>query len=335
VNQFQNILEAVGNTPLVKLNRISQHVASPIYVKPEFLNPGGSIKDRPALQMIEGAERAGLLKPGATIVEATAGNTGVGLAIAAAIKGYRLVVVMPDKMSQEKMALLRAYGAEIVVTRTDVAPDSPDSYNGVAERLARQIPGAFRPNQFANPLNAQAHYRTTGPEIWETSEGKVEALVAGIGTGGTISGVAKYLKEQKPEIVVVAADPEGSILSGGQPGSWKVEGIGEDYFPETFEPELVDKFIRISDRDSFQMARRLAREEGILAGGSSGTAVAAALRYAEGLREPKYIAVILPDTGRNYLSKIFSEQWLRDNDLWVEENAPSSYDLEDLYGHAV
>jgi len=335
VNQFQNILEAVGRTPLVRLNRISKHVESPVYVKPEFLNPGGSIKDRPALEMIEGAERAGLLKPGATLVEASAGNTGVGLAIAAAIKGYRLVVVMPDKMSQEKMALLRAFGAEIVVTRTDVAPDAPDSYNGVADRLAREIPGAFRPNQFDNPLNAQAHYRTTGPEIWEASEGKVQAIVAGIGTGGTISGVARYLKEQNPEIVVVGADPEGSILSGGQPGTWKVEGIGEDFFPKTYEPGLVDRMVRVSDRDSFWMARRLAREEGILAGGSSGTAVAAALRYAEGLKDPKYIAVILPDTGRNYLSKVFSEQWLRENDLWVEENKPASYDLEELYGHAV
>ena len=335
MNQFQNILEAVGRTPLVKLNRITKHVESPIYVKPEFLNPGGSIKDRPALQMIEGAERAGLLKPGATLVEATAGNTGVGLAIAAAIKGYRLVVVMPDKMSQEKIALLRAYGAEIVMTPTNVAPDSPESYNGVADRLSREIPGAFRPNQFANPLNALSHYRTTGPEIWEASEGKVQAIVAGIGTGGTISGVAKYLKEQNPEIVVIGADPEGSILSGDQPGSWKVEGIGEDYFPETYDPELVDQFVRVSDRDSFWMARRLAREEGILAGGSSGTAVAAAVRYAEALKDPRYIAVILPDTGRNYLSKIFSEQWLRENDLWVEESAPATDDLEVLYGHAV
>ena len=335
MKELQNILEAVGRTPLVKLNRVAQHVASPIYAKPEFLNPGGSIKDRPALQMIDGAERAGLLKPGATLVEASAGNTGVGLAIAAAIKGYRLVVVIPDKMSQEKMALLRAYGAEVVVTPTNVAPDSPDSYNGVAERLAREIPGAFRPNQFANPLNALSHYRTTGPEIWEASEGKVQAVVAGIGTGGTISGVGKFLKEQNPKIVVIGADPEGSILSGGQPGSWKVEGIGEDYFPETYDPELVDIMVRVSDRDSFWMARRLAREEGMLVGGSSGTAVTAALRYAEKLDDPRYMVVILPDTGRNYLGKVFSEQWLRENDLWVEEIESTSEDVEQLNGHAV
>jgi len=319
--RYSNILQAVGRTPLVRLERLGAGLASPLYAKVESLNPGGSVKDRVGLLMIEEAEKAGLLKPGGTIVEATAGNTGVGLALAAAVKGYRLIVVLPDKMSGEKIALLRAYGAEVVVTATNVAPDSPESYNGVADRLAREIPGAFRPDQFTNPNNPLAHYRSTGPEIWEDTEGRVGVLVAGMGTGGTISGTARYLKERNPNIVVVGADPEGSILSGDSPRSYKVEGIGEDFIPKTFNRQLVDEMVRVSDKDSFNTARRLAREEGILAGGSAGTALAAALKFAQRLAEPREIVVILPDTGRNYLSKLYSDEWMQQNGFWQERAA--------------
>lgn len=319
--RYSNILQAVGRTPLVRLERLGAGLASPIYAKVESLNPGGSVKDRVGLLMIEEAEKAGLLKPGGTIVEATAGNTGVGLALAAAVKGYRLIVVLPDKMSGEKIALLRAYGAEVVVTATNVAPDSPESYNGVADRLAREIPGAFRPDQFTNPNNPLAHYRSTGPEIWEDTEGRVGVLVAGMGTGGTISGTARYLKERNPNIVVVGADPEGSILSGDSPRSYKVEGIGEDFIPKTFNRQLVDEMVRVSDKDSFNTARRLAREEGILAGGSAGTALAAALKFAQRLAEPREIVVVLPDTGRNYLSKLYSDEWMQQNGFWQERAA--------------
>ena len=307
---YENILEAVGRTPLVRLNRIAAGVSSPIYAKVESLNPGGSVKDRVGIAMIEAAEQNGCLQPGGTIVEATAGNTGVGLALAAAVKGYRMIAVMPDKMSEDKVSLLRAYGAEVVITATNVPPDSPESYNGVADRLAREIPGAWRPNQFENPNNPLAHAATTGPEIWEDSEGQVEVFVAGMGTGGTISGVAKYLKGKNPGVTIVGADPEGSILSGDSPRSYKVEGIGEDFIPKTFNRQIVDEMVRVSDKESFNTARRLAREEGILAGGSSGTALAAALKYARRLPQPRTIVVLLPDTGRNYLSKIFSDRWM-------------------------
>jgi cystathionine beta-synthase len=317
--RYQNILETIGKTPLVKLNKISQEVKSPIYVKLEYLNPGGSVKDRIGLAMVEAAEREGLLKPGGTIIEATAGNTGVGLALVAALKNYRCIFVMPDKMSQDKINLLKAYGAEVVITPTSVPPDSPDSYNGVADRLAQEIPGAYRPNQFVNPNNPLAHYLTTGPEIWQDSEGKVEVFVAGMGTGGTISGTAKYLKEQNPNIVIVGADPEGSILSGDSPKSYKVEGIGEDFIPKTFNRQVVDEMVRVSDKESFNTARRLAREEGLLVGGSSGTALAAALNYAQRLATPKYIVVLLPDTGRNYLTKIFSDSWMQENGFWQDK----------------
>ena len=314
--QYQNILQAVGRTPLIRLNRIGSEFASPISVKVESLNPGGSSKDRIGIEMVRAAEEEGILKPGGTIVEATAGNTGVGLALTAAVKGYKLIVVLPDKMSGEKIALLRAYGAEVVITATNVPPDSPESYNGVADRIAREIPGAFRAGQFNNPRNPLAHYLTTGPEIWEDSEGKVDVFVAGMGTGGTISGVARYLKERNPAITIVGADPEGSILSGDTPRPFKVEGIGEDFIPKTFDRQLVDEMVRISDRDSFNTARRLAREEGILAGGSSGTALAAALKYAQRLDQPRNIVVLLPDTGRNYLSKLYSDDWMRQNGFW-------------------
>ena len=320
---YANILEAVGRTPLIRLNRIAAGVSSPIYAKVEALNPGGSVKDRVGLAMIEAAEREGILRPGGTIVEATAGNTGVGLALAAAVKGYRLIAVMPDKMSEDKVSLLRAYGAEVVITATSVPPDSPESYNGVADRLAKEIPGAWRPNQFENPRNPFAHATTTGPEIWEDSEGQVEVFVAGMGTGGTISGVARYLKSKNPGITIVGADPEGSILSGDSPHSYKVEGIGEDFIPKTFNRQIVDEMVRVSDKESFNTARRLAREEGILAGGSSGTALAAALKYAQRLDRPRTIVVLLPDTGRNYLSKVFSDRWMQENGFW-EDRARSS-----------
>ena len=314
--QFNNVLEAIGRTPLIRLNSIAKSIKSTIYVKAEFLNPGGSVKDRIGLKMIEAAEREGKLKPGATIIEATAGNTGVGLALVAAVKGYRCIFVMPDKMSQDKVNLLKAYGAEVIITPTSVPPDSPESYNGVADRLAKEIPNAYRPNQFENPNNPLAHYMTTGPEIWEDSTGKVEVFVAGMGTGGTISGTSKYLKEKNPNIVVVGADPQGSILSGDSPRSYKVEGIGEDFIPKTFNRQIVDEMIRVSDKESFNAARHLAREEGLLAGGSAGTALAAALKYAERLEEPKYMVVLLPDTGRNYINKIFSDQWMQENGFW-------------------
>jgi cystathionine beta-synthase len=313
---FNNILESIGHTPLVKLNNITKNIQSIIYVKAECLNPGGSVKDRIGLRMIEAAEREGHLKPGGTIIEATAGNTGVGLALVAAVKGYKCLFVLPDKMSQEKINLLKAYGAEVVVTPTSVPPDSPESYNGVADRLATEIPNSFRPSQFENPNNPLAHYLTTGPEIWEDSKGKVDVFVAGMGTGGTISGTAKYLKEKNPRVTIVGADPQGSILSGDSPKSYKVEGIGEDFIPKTFNRQLVDDMVRVTDKESFNMARRLAHEEGILAGGSSGTALAAALKYAQRLREPKFIVVLLPDSGRNYINKIFSDQWMQENGFW-------------------
>ncbi len=311
-----NVLEAIGGTPLVRLNNVGKGVNATLLAKVEYLNPGGSVKDRVALQMIDVAEREGLLKPGGTIIEATAGNTGVGLALVAATRGYRCIFVLPDKMSEDKISLLRAYGAEVVITPTSVAPDSPESYNGVADRLSREIPGAFRPNQFANPQNPLTHYRTTGPEIWEDAGGKVDVFVAGMGTGGTISGTGRFLKEKNPRLVVVGADPEGSILSGDTPRPFKVEGIGEDFIPRTFDRQVVDEMIRVSDRDSFNAARRLAREEALLVGGSAGTALAAALRYAQRLTEHKTIVVLLPDTGRNYLSKIFSDRWMQENGFW-------------------
>lgn len=313
MNYYSSVIEAIGHTPLVKLSKVTGDLPVTILGKVEYFNPGGSVKDRIGLAMIEDAEKGGLLKPGGTIVEATAGNTGVGLALVAASKGYRCVFVLPDKMSEDKVNLLKAYGAEVIITPTSVPPDSPESYNGVADRLAREIPGAFRPSQFENRKNPEAHYLTTGPEIWEDTEGKIDVLVASMGTGGTISGTAKYLKEKKPSIIVVGADPVGSILSGDSPKSYRVEGIGEDFIPATFNRQVIDDMVRVSDAESFITARRLAREEGILAGGSSGTAVAAALKYALRLEPGKIMVVVLPDTGRNYMTKIFSDEWMRQN----------------------
>ncbi len=321
----ESILQSVGHTPLVRLRRVAEGLSVPVYVKMDALNPGGSVKDRVAVAMIQEAERRGELRPGGTIIEATAGNTGVGLAMVAAVRGYRCLFVLPDKMSREKIALLKAYGAEVVVTPTAVAPDSPDSYNGVADRLAREIPGAWRPNQFANAANPESHYRTTGPEIWDQTEGRVTAFVAGVGTGGTVSGVGRYLKERNPDVKIVGADPEGSILSGGAPHSWKVEGIGEDFVPKTFNGQLVDEWVRVSDAESFHVARSLARREGLLVGGSTGTSVAAALRYARRLSGNNHLVVALGcDTGRNYLSKFFDDGWLAENKLSHEDRPPHS-----------
>ncbi len=316
---YKSVEGLIGGTPLVRLNRVTAGLKPTILAKLETMNPGGSVKDRIGLAMIEEAEKTGQLKPDSTIVEATAGNTGVGLAISAAAKDYRCIFVLPDKMSRDKIDLLKAYGAEVVVTRSDVPPDSPESYNGVADRLAGEIPGSFRPNQFANQANPAAHYQSTGPEIWTDTEGMVDVLVAGIGTGGTISGTGHFLKEKKPSLKVVGADPAGSILSGDSPKPYKVEGIGEDFFPETYDHELVDEMIRITDQESFTMARRLTREEGLLSGGSAGTAVAAALKYAERIDKDKLIVVILPDTGRNYISGFHSDQWMEENGFKVEE----------------
>ncbi len=308
----------------MRLRRVATGLPAKIFVKLEALNPGGSVKDRVGVAMINEAERRGWLRTGGTIIEATAGNTGVGLAMAAAVKGYRCIFVLPDKMSAEKVSLLRGYGAEVVITPTSVPPDSPESYNGVADRLAREIPGAWRPNQFANLANPEIHYHTTGPEIWEQSEGRVTVFVAGVGTGGTISGVARYLKERNPEIKIVGADPEGSVLSGGEPHGWKVEGIGEDFVPKTFNGQMVDDWVRVGDAESFHVARQLARQEGMLVGGSSGTAVAAALRYAQRLTGEHLVVVLCADTGRNYLSKFYDDAWLISNHLVLQEQTRHS-----------
>jgi cystathionine beta-synthase len=313
VDVLETFLDAVGRTPMVRLQRVTEGVKPTVLAKLEMLNPGGSVKDRIGLRMIEAAERAGLLKPGGTIVEPTSGNTGHGLAIAAAIRGYRCIFVMPDKMSQEKVALLRAYGAEVVITPTAVAPESPESYYKVADRLTEEIPGAFQPNQYFNQENPKAHYETTGPEIWQQTGGKIDVLVSGIGTGGTITGTGRYLKERKPDLMIVGADPEGSLFSApDEPARpYLVEGIGEDFWPETFDPKIVDRYVRVSDRDSLLVARRITREEGILVGGSSGTALYAALQVARELDRDATMVVIFPDTGRNYLSKLYSETWMR------------------------
>jgi cystathionine beta-synthase len=309
-----SILEAIGHTPLVRLSRMAAGLTPQVVAKVESLNPGGSIKDRVAVALIEAAERDGHLRPGGTIVEPTSGNTGTGLAIAARLKGYRVIAVMPDKMSSEKIDLLRAYGAEVVVAPTDVAPDSPQSYYRVADRLAEEIPGAFQPNQYFNMANPQAHYESTGPELWEQTGGRITHLVVGVGTGGTITGTARYLKERNPDIVVIGADPEGSIYSGPEDEvkPYLVEGVGEDFWPKTFDPSVVDRWVRVSDRDSFLTTRRLAQTEGILAGGSGGLAVHAALEVAKTIDDPNALmVVVLPDGGRSYLSKIFNDSWMR------------------------
>jgi cystathionine beta-synthase len=322
-----SILDTIGHTPLVRLTRIGAGLRPQLLAKLEVFNPGGSIKDRVAVAMIEAAERDGRLRPGGTIVEPTSGNTGTGLAIAARLKGYRVMAVMPDKMSREKIDLLRAYGAEVVLAPTDVPPDSPRSYYRVADRLTAEIPGAFQPNQYANEANPRAHYESTGPELWEQTGGRITHLVVGVGTGGTITGTVGYLRERRPDLVVVGADPEGSIYSGGEENvrPYLVEGVGEDFWPSTFDPAVVDRWVTVSDRNSFLTTRRLAQTEGILAGGSGGLALHAALEVAAELEDPQsMVVVILPDGGRSYLSKIFSDPWMRqygflerDSDLTV------------------
>ena len=310
---YDSALDVVGCTPLVRLRRVTDGASCLVLAKVEYVNPAGSVKDRPALEMIRDAEERGLLKPGGTIVEATSGNTGTGLAMVAAIKGYRCILVMPDKVSDEKIRLLRAYGAEVVITPTKVPASSPESYYGVSAKLASEIPGAFQPNQFANLMNPAAHEKTTGPEIWEQTAGKITHYVSGIGTGGTISGVAHHLRKMKPDIIVVGADPEGSIYSGDTAKSYKVEGIGEDFLPATVDLKAIDRIERVSDKDSFLMARRICREEGLLVGGSSGTACVAAMRVARELPAGAVMVVLLPDNGRGYMSKIFNDEWMRAN----------------------
>src|SRR5918993_54491 len=306
-----SILDTVGETPLIRLSRIAAGLAPQVVAKVEYFNPGGSIKDRVAMRMVEAAEADGRLKPGGTIVEPTSGNTGTGLAIAARIKGYRVIAVMPDKMSKEKIDLLRAYGAEVVVAPTDVSPDSPQSYYRVADRLTEEIPGAFQPNQYANAANPETHYLTTGPELWRQSAGRVTHFVCGVGTGGTITGVAKYLREQNPDIEVIGADPVGSIYSNEEVHPYLVEGVGEDFWPATYDPSIVDRYVTVSDKDSFLTTRRLAETEGLLVGGSCGLAVHAALEVAAGIDDPSaMVAVLLPDGGRGYLSKIFNDTWM-------------------------
>jgi cystathionine beta-synthase len=319
-----NVLEAVGNTPLVRLNHITAGIGATVCAKVEASNPGRSVKDRIALAVVEDAEKKGLLKPGGTIVEPTSGNMGVALAIVAAVKGYKCIFTIPDKMSIEKIRRLRAFGAEVVVTPTAVPPESPQSYYSVARRLTKEIPGAYMPMQYDNLVNREAHYRSTGPEIWAQTDGKITHFVAGIGTAGTISGTAKYLKEKNPQCTVVGVDPEGSILAKAfkhEQWSWsdshpyKVEGIGEDFVPKNLLIEYIDDVVTISDRDSFLMGRRLTREEGLFCGGSSGTAVAGALEYARKRRLGKdsLIVVLLPDAGEIYLSKMYSDEWMRQN----------------------
>jgi len=317
---YRNIAEAIGNTPLVRLNRVTAGIKAAVYAKVEYLNPGSSIKDRIAISMIEDAEKSGKLKPGGTIVEATSGNTGAGLALAAAIKGYRAIFAMTEKVSQEKVRMLKAYGAEVIICPMAVLPDSPESYHRVAEKIAKETPNAMFVNQYYNPQNPEAHYRTTGPEIWEQTAGKIDYFVCGVGTGGTITGTAKFLKEKNPAITVIGADPAGSSLREhfytrsllpSQP--YKVEGIGQEIIPGTLDWNYVDEVHTVSDKDSFLVARRLAREEGMLVGGSSGTAVVAALKVARDLPADKVMVVILPDTGNYYLSKFYSDEWMKEN----------------------
>lgn len=324
LNVHEDILQTIGWTPLVQLQRIGRDLACSLYAKVEFFNPGGSVKDRIALNMIAAAEQSGELKPGGTVVEATSGNTGVGLAIVCALRGYKAVFVMPDKMSTEKIQLLRAFGARVVITPTAVAPEDARSYYCVADRIVAETPNAILANQYHNPENPHSHYLTTGPEIWEQTQGRVTDVVLGMGTGGTVSGVGRYLKEQNPDIQIIGVDPTGSILKelwenagklppGVEASAYKVEGIGEDFLPSTLDLSVVDQVMRVSDKESFLWARRIVREEGIFSGGSSGSALAGAMRYAKDLPPERLVVVLLPDSGSRYLSKIFDNEWMREN----------------------
>ena len=322
---YDNVLETIGWTPLIRLNSVTRGIRTPVYAKAEFFNPGGSVKDRIGLPIIERAERDGMLKPGGIIVEGTSGNTGVGLAIAAALRGYKCIFTMPDKMSQEKVRLLKAFGAEVIITPTAVPPDHPDSYVEMAKRIASETPNAILANQFYNEANPEAHYATTGPEIWEQSEGRVTHFVAAAGTGGTLTGVGRYLKEKNPKIRIIAGDPVGSILAeywrtGGKTKTegvpYKVEGIGQDKIPGTLDMKVIDDYQTISDKESFAMARRLTREEGLFSGGSSGLIASVALKVAKEANDPNaFVVTMLCDTGERYLSKLYSDEWMRENQM--------------------
>ena len=318
--RYDNILEAIGRTPLVKLNRLTRGSPAQIYAKCEYMNPGGSVKDRIGVAMIEDAEKKGLLKPGGTIVEATSGNTGMGLALAAVVKGYKAICTMTDKQSKEKVDALKAFGAEVIVCPTAVPPDDPRSYHSVAKKLAHDIPNSYFPNQYDNPSNPEAHYRTTGPELWEDSKGHITHFVAGMGTGGTVTGVGRYLKEKNPNVKIVGVDPVGSILYDFfhhgkkiQGETYKVEGIGEDFFPAALDFSVIDDMIQVTDKDSFLWARRLARTEGIFAGGSAGTAIAGVMHMLPKLTEKDFVVALIPDTGTRYLSKVYNNEWMKDN----------------------
>ena len=323
--RYENILETVGNTPLIRLGRLAKGLKPKIYVKAEFFNPGGSVKDRIALSMIEDAEKRGKLKPGGTIVEGTSGNTGIGLALVAAQRGYKLIFTITDKQSREKIDFLKALGADVIVCPTNVDPEDPRSYYSVAKKLAADIPNAYYPNQYDNPTNPEAHYRTTGPEIWRDTEGQITHFVAGLGTGGTVSGTAKYLKEKNRKIKIIGADPIGSLYYDkikynriGKAMPYVVEGIGEDIFPSTANLKIIDECLQVTDKDSFLTTRRLARIEGLFCGGSAGSAVWAGLEYAKKLKSSDMMVILLPDTGMRYLSKIYNEEWMKENQ-YVEE----------------
>jgi cystathionine beta-synthase len=341
--RYNNILDAIGRTPLVRLNRLARDTRAAIYAKCDFLNPGGSVKDRIGIAMVEVAEAKGLLKPGGTIIEGTSGNTGMGLALVAAVKGYKAIFTVADKQSKEKIDALKAMGAEVIVCPTAVPPDDPRSYHSVANKLAAEIPNSFHPNQYENPANPDVHYRTTGPEIWEESEGKVTHFIAGMGTGGTITGVGRFLKEKKPGVKITGADPAGSILyeffhhrTVGKGETYKVEGIGEDFFPPALDFSVLDDVIQVSDKDSFLWARRLARAEGIFAGGSAGTALAAAMALLPSLTEKDFVVVFIPDSGSRYLSKLYNNEWMRDNryvEPTVSVSAAEIVKAKSAWGH--
>ena len=343
VRYYESVLEAIGRTPLVRLRRVASPCKGLILAKLEYLNPGGSVKDRIGVRIIEEAERSGRLKPGGTIVESTSGNTGMGLALVAAVKGYKTVFTLPDKMSMEKIRLLRAFGAEVIVTPTAVPHDSPESYTEVAKRIARETPNAILADQYTNPRNPESHYLTTGPELWEQTAGRITHFICGVGTGGTISGSGKYLKEQNSKVRVIGIDPKGSVLREyfytkkmtPLPKTYKVEGIGQDYVPGVLDFQYIDEIVEADDRESFLMARRLTREEGILSGGSGGTAVAGMMKIASTFREGDVVVVLLPDTGERYISKIYDDEWMRENGFLAPERITVGYVLDAKAGKGV